>query len=110
MWSQLTAYSTAGYPFAYNDDDRCGGLAWHWDRELLRSLYFSSIAFENPETQDFMMAYVDKQDEKSSKKVSPLCGPSAATGVEEETREEAVDDDVVMDVEERVPDQDKQEG
>ncbi len=51
MWSQLTAYSTAGHPFAYNDDDRCGGLAWHWDRELLRSLYFSSIAFESPETQ-----------------------------------------------------------
>ncbi len=110
MWSQLTAYSTAGYPFAYNDDDRCGGLVWHWDREFLRTLYFSSIAFENPDTQDSMMAYVDKQDEKSSKKASPLGGPSAATGVEEETREEAVDEDVVMGVDEKVPDQDKQEG
>ncbi len=43
------------------------------------------------------MAYVEKQDVKLSKEVSPSGGPSAAIGVEEETQEEAVDDDIVMD-------------
>ncbi len=43
--AELEPYADPQHPFAFGDDDRLGGLAWRWDRELLRLQCFSAACF-----------------------------------------------------------------